>query len=41
MIGRDFLDIGQIWMGLALLVSPCLLEESQHDRYIVDWEFKS
>ena len=35
MIGRDLLDLWQIWMGLGILILPCLLEESQHDRNIV------
>ena len=41
MIGRDLLDLGKFGWDWALLVSPCLLEESHHDRNIVDWDFKS
>ena len=41
MIGRDLLDLWQIGWDWALLVSPCLLEESGHDRNIVDWAVKS
>ena len=37
MVWRNFLDLWQIWMGLG----PFSLEESQHDRNIVDWAIKS
>ena len=35
------LTSGKFGLDWALLVSPCLFEESQYDRNIVDWAVKS